>query len=615
MNLKGPRFRPPESRVRRALLLTLMLFLIGGSIGYFVFGSNRSSAPRTISLTALTQRIKSNDIREIRAGDGDGVATARSGEMVSFTIQRGESILKVLANLGATPDELSRITYTVADPPAVWLSALAGLVPLVLFVAFVLFAFRRFSNRGGNPMQSFGQTRARVADGAQSGITFLDVAGVDEPLQELQEVVEFLKEPAKFAALGARIPRGVLLVGPPGTGKTLLARAVAGEAGVPFFSISGSEFVEMFVGVGASRVRDLFDKAAKSAPCIVFVDEIDAVGRQRGAGLGNANDEREQTLNQILVEMDGFADHAGVIVIAATNRPDVLDPALLRPGRFDRVVVVPTPDVRGRQAILNVHARGKPFEQNVAVATLARQTPGFSGADLANVLNEAAILAARRDKKSIAMAEIEEAIDRVSAGPERRSHLMSARERELTAYHESGHAVVSRFLAHHDPVHKITIIPRGLRTGYTRFLPTEDRLYMTRADFRDAVAAALGGHAAETVVFGEVSTGAGDDIERATLIVRRMVTEFGMSDRLGPVAFGRKQQMIFLGRDIGEQRDYSERVGEMIDEEIRRLLGEAHARAVAILHEHRGMLDRLARELIGSESLDAPALELIFQAG
>jgi cell division protease FtsH len=601
--------------VRRVLLVILGLLLIGGCIEYFAVGSNGPSAPHAISLTALSQRIKTNDITSIRVSAGDGVATARSGEIVSFTTQRGESILKVLANLGATPDELSRVTFIVADPPSFWFDALFSLLPLVLFVAFAVFAFRRFGNRGGNPMQSFGQTQARLADGAESGITFLDVAGVDEPLQELQEVVEFLKEPEKFAQLGARIPRGVLLVGPPGTGKTLLARAVAGEAGVPFFRISGSEFVEMFVGVGASRVRDLFDKARKSAPCIVFVDEIDAVGRQRGAGLGNANDEREQTLNQILVEMDGFADHAGVIVIAATNRPDVLDPALLRPGRFDRVVVVPTPDVRGRQAILNVHARGKPLEQNVAVATLARQTPGFSGADLANVLNEAAILAARRDKKSIAMAEIEEAIARVSVGPERRSHLMSAREKELTAFHESGHAVVSRFLQHHDPVHKITIIPRGLRTGYTWFLPTEDRLYMTRSHFRDAVAAALGGHAAETVVFGEVSTGAGDDIERATQIVRRMVTQFGMSDRLGPVAFGRKQQMIFLGRDIGEQRDYSERMGEMIDEEIRRLLGEAHARAVAILREHRAVLDRLARELIGLESLDAPALELIFQAG
>jgi cell division protease FtsH len=482
-------------------------------------------------------------------------------------------------------------------------------------VAVGLLAMRRFANRGTNPMQSFGQSQARQSDGAQSGITFLDVAGVDEPRQELQEVVEFLKEPAKFAELGARIPRGVLLVGPPGTGKTLLARAVAGEAGVPFFNISGSEFVEMFVGVGASRVRDLFDKARKNAPCIVFVDEIDAVGRQRGAGLGNASDEREQTLNQILVEMDGFSDHAGVIVIAATNRPDVLDPALLRPGRFDRVVVVPAPDVRGRQAILAVHARGKPLEQDVAIATLAKQTPGFSGADLANVLNEAAILAARRNKKSIAMLEIEEAIDRVSAGPERRSHVMSAREKELTAYHESGHALVSRFLPQHDAVHKITIIPRGLRTGYTRFLPAEDRLYMTRGRFQDAVAVALSGHAAEGVVFGEVSTGAGDDIERATLIVRRMVTEFGMSERLGPVAFGHKQQMIFLGRDIGEQRDYSERVGEMIDEEIRRVLDEAHARAAAILRANRVMLDRLARELIARESLDGPALELIFQAG
>ena len=615
MFLKGWRFRAPESRLQRALLLLVALLVIGGGAGYYLLGSDRARSPRPISLSALSQRIKDNAITELRVGDGDGLATSRSGEVVSYTTQRGESVLKVLTDLGATPEELSRITYIVNDPPPFWVGAAFGVLPLVLFVAVGLFVMRRFASRGANPMQSFGQTQARVADGAQSGITFLDVAGVDEPLLELQEVVEFLKEPTKFAELGARIPRGVLLVGPPGTGKTLLARAVAGEAGVPFFNISGSEFVEMFVGVGASRVRDLFDKARKNAPCIVFVDEIDAVGRQRGAGLGSANDEREQTLNQILVEMDGFSDHAGVIVIAATNRPDVLDPALLRPGRFDRVVVVPTPDVRGRQAILKVHARGKPLEEDVAIATLARQTPGFSGADLANVLNEAAILAARRNKTSIAMVEIEEAVDRVSAGPERRSHLMSTREKELTAYHESGHALVSRFLPHHDAVHKITIIPRGLRTGYTRFLPAEDRLYMTRGRFQDAVAVALSGHAAEGVVFGEVSTGAGDDIERATLIVRRMVTEFGMSERLGPVAFGRKQQMIFLGRDIAEQRDYSERVGEMIDEEIRRVLDEAHARAVDILRAHRVMLDRLARELIARESLDAPALELIFQAG
>jgi cell division protease FtsH len=602
------------SRPRRALLLAFVVLVVGGLLMY-TLESKRTSDPPSISLTSLVNSIKQHDITDLRASDAGGVATDRSGATFSFTTEQGKSILKMLANLGATPDELSAINYTVVDPPAGWLGLLLNFVPLLFFAAIMLFAWRRFASRGGNPMQSFSQTQARVSDGSQSGITFVDIAGIDEPLQELQEVVEFLKQPQKFAELGARMPHGVLLVGPPGTGKTLLARAVAGEAGVPFFRISGSEFVEMFVGVGASRVRDLFDKARKSSPCIVFVDEIDAVGRQRGAGLGAANDEREQTLNQILVEMDGFDDHAGVIVIAATNRPDVLDPALLRPGRFDRVVVVPSPDVRGREAILNVHARGKPLADNVVLLTLARQTPGFSGADLANVLNEAAILAARRNKTTIAMVELEEAIDRVSSGPERRSRVMSVRETELTAYHESGHAVVSRFLTHHDPVHKITIIPRGLRVGSTRFVATEDRSYITRSYFRDAVVAVLGGHAAETVVFGEVSTGSGDDIDRATAIVRRMVTELGMSERLGTVAFGRKQQMIFLGRDIGERRDYSERVGEMIDEEIHRLLDEALARATSILREHRGLLDRVARELIARESLDAPALELIFQTG
>ncbi len=610
--MKRPRLNLADSRVRRVLLLVGILVLIGGAFEYF--SADRAAAPNTISLTTLAQLVKNHEVASIRVDDGQGVATDIRGHAANFTTQRGQSVLKTLAGLGVTPEDLAQIEYTVADPPPFWIGAAAGILPLLLFVGFAVVLMRRLAKRGANPLQSFGQSQARMSDRPLTQISFDDVAGVDEPVQELHEIVEFLKEPGKFAELGARIPRGVLLVGSPGTGKTLLARAVAGEAGVPFFSISGSEFVEMFVGVGASRVRDLFDKANKAAPCIVFVDEIDAVGRQRGAGLGNANDEREQTLNQILVEMDGFTDHAGVIVIAATNRPDVLDPALLRPGRFDRVVVVPAPDVRGRQAILTVHARGKPLEQNVLVATVAKQTPGFSGADLANVLNEAAILAARRDKKSIAMAEIEEAIDRVSAGPERRSHLMSARERELTAYHESGHAVVSRFLPRHDPVHRITIIPRGLRTGSTRFLPTEDRLYMTRGHFRDAVTAALGGHAAETLVFGEASTGAGDDIERATQTVRRMVMQFGMSERLGPIAFGRKQQMIFLGRDIGEQRDYSEHVGEMIDEEIRRLLDEAYARALAILSEQRPLLDRLAHELLERESLDAAALEEIFQA-
>jgi cell division protease FtsH len=542
-----------------------------------------------------------------------GQASTRSGEVLSFYTGQ-TALLKVLPRLGVSPDELAQVSYGVAPPPAAWLAFLPVLVPLVLFGAVLVFVWRRWAARadGSGSLLSFGRSRARVVLARTDAITFMDVAGVDEARQELQEIVEFLREPLKFVALGARIPRGVLLVGPPGSGKTLLARAVAGEAGVPFFSISGSEFVEMFVGVGAGRVRDLFSNARKSAPCIVFVDEIDAVGRQRGAGLGNANDEREQTLNQILVEMDGFDDRAGVIVVAATNRPDVLDPALLRPGRFDRVVMVPAPDVRGRRAILDVHARGKPLETDVALDVLAGQTPGFSGADLANVLNEGAILAARRDKRTIGMSELEEAIDRVSAGPARTSSVMSAREKELTAYHESGRAVVARFLTHHDPVHKITIIPRGLRTGSTRFLPTEERLYRTSRQCIDAVTASLGGHAAESIVFGEVSTCGSDDIERATAIVRGMVKEFGMSERLGPVAFGRKRRMIFLGRDIGEQRDYSEHVGELIDDETRRFLDEGFARACAILQAHLDVLERLARELIGHESLDAPALERIF---
>jgi len=596
---------------RRLVYIALAVVLVAIGVGLLRRGD--TPGERVISLNELAQRVASRDVTEIRVTNDGGKVLTRSGEVMTFYAGR-DSILKVLTNFGVSPASIANVTFTVAEPPAPWLGLLLTIGPLVLFGLVIVFAWRRMGDRGGNPMMSFGRSRARTVNEQQAGITFLDVAGVEEPRQELQEIVEFLKEPQKFVALGARIPRGVLLVGPPGTGKTLLARAVAGEGGVPFFHISGSEFVEMFVGVGASRVRDLFDKAKKSAPCIVFVDEIDAVGRQRGAGLGNANDEREQTLNQILVEMDGFDDHAGVIVIAATNRPDVLDPALLRPGRFDRVVVVPSPDVRGRKAILDVHARGKPFEPAVALDVLAKQTPGFSGADLANVLNESAILAARRDKKTIGMAELEEAVDRVSVGPERRSHVMSAREKELTAYHESGHAIVARFLTHHDPVHKITIIPRGLRGGYTRFLPPEDRYYMTRSHFLDAVTAALGGHAAETVVYGEMSTGGGDDIERATKIVSKMVKECGMSERLGPVAFGRKQQMVFLGRDIGEQKDYSEHVGELIDDEIRRLIDEAYARATAILLEHRGLLDSLARELIRTESLDAPALETIFLA-
>src|SRR5690242_10104961 len=454
---------------------------------------NPKTSDTTISISQVAKDIQRGDVESLKTqADSDQILVKyKQGHQPLTAVSNKEqgNLTDSLTALGVTKDQLAAVNISVepASSWGSWLGTLGFILPTVFLALFLLFMMRQ-AQGSNNQALSFGKSRARMFMGNKPTVTFQDVAGVEEAKQELQEVVEFLKYPEKFAALGARIPHGVLMVGPPGTGKTLLARAVAGEAGVPFFSISGSEFVEMFVGVGASRVRDLFDQAKRNAPCIVFVDEIDAVGRQRGAGLGNANDEREQTLNQILVEMDGFSDHAGVIVIAATNRPDVLDPALLRPGRFDRVVIVPTPDVRGRHAILDVHARGKPLDQDVAIATLARQTPGFSGADLANVLNEAAILAARRNKKTIAMLEIEEAIDRVSAGPQRRSHVMSDREKELTAYHESGHALVSRFLPHHDAVHKITIIPRGLRTGYTRFIPAEDRLYMTRAGFQEAVA-------------------------------------------------------------------------------------------------------------------------------
>ena len=424
-------------------------------------------------------------------------------------------------------------------------------------------------------------------------------------------MVEFLKYPDKFAQLGARIPRGVLLVGPPGTGKTLLSRAVAGEAGVPFFSISGSEFVEMFVGVGASRVRDLFDQAKRNSPCIVFVDEIDAVGRQRGAGLGGSHDEREQTLNQILVEMDGFDTNTNVIVIAATNRPDVLDPALLRPGRFDRQVVLDNPDIKGRLAVLEVHARGKPFEKNVNTQVLAKQTPGFSAADLMNLLNEAAILAARRNKKAIGMKELEEAIDRVIAGPERKSRIISEKEKAITSYHEVGHALVARMLPNLDPVHKLTIVARGLMGGYTRLLPSEDRYLYSKSQFQETLAFSLGGHAAEQLIFGEVTTGASNDIERATELARKMVTMYGMSDRLGPLALGKKEELVFLGREIGEQRNYSEAVAEEIDSEVRALINNAYSIAREILIKHKDKLITVSERLIREETIEGPAFDSI----
>jgi cell division protease FtsH len=443
-------------------------------------------------------------------------------------------------------------------------------------------------------------------------VTFTDVAGVEEAKQELQEIVEFLKQPEKFLALGARIPRGVLLIGAPGTGKTLLARAVAGEAGVPFFSISGSEFVEMFVGVGASRVRDLFDQAKRNAPCIVFVDEIDAVGRHRGAGLGGGHDEREQTLNQILVEMDGFDTSTNVIVLAATNRPDILDPALLRPGRFDRRVVLDLPDINGRTGILQVHAKGKPLDETVKLETISRQTVGFSGADLANLVNEAAILAARRNKKTIAMTEFEESIDRVIAGPERKSRIINAKEKEITAYHEAGHALVARKLPNADPVHKVSIVARGMMGGYTRLLPAEDRHIVTRSQYMDGLAVLLAGHLAEEIVFNEKTTGPRDDIERVTKIARSMVTEYGMSDRLELRTFGHKEELVFLGREISEQRNYSERVALEIDREVRIIIQKAYDVAKAILVENKPKLVQIAQRLVAEETLEGEKLEKLF---
>ena len=485
---------------------------------------------------------------------------------------------------------------------------LINFLPLIFFGAILIF-FMRQAQGGNSQALNFGRSRARMFMGNRPSVSFSDVAGVEEAKMELEEVVEFLKFPEKFASLGARIPRGVLLVGPPGGGKTLLARAVAGEAGVPFFSISGSEFVEMFVGVGASRVRDLFEQARRNAPAIVFVDEIDAVGRHRGAGLGGGHDEREQTLNQILVEMDGFDSSTNVIVIAATNRPDILDPALLRPGRFDRRVTIDLPDVRGRIAILDVHARGKPLDPDIDMEIVAKQTPGFSGADLANLINEAAILAARRNKKLVMYDELAEAVDRVFAGPERKSRLVTEREKRVTAYHEAGHAIVGHLVPNAEPVQKVTIVSRGMMGGYTRFLPREESMLRTRSQLVDSIKAALGGRAAEDVVFGDVSTGASNDIEQVTRIARAMVTTYGMSDKLGPLTLGKKEEMIFLGREISEQRNYGERVADIIDQEVNEIVFGSYDEAKKILNNHRPVLERLAQFLIVEETAEGDKLQ------
>ena len=492
-----------------------------------------------------------------------------------------------------------------------WGGLLITLIPVFLLVGLFWYLLR--GARGANSQAfNFSRSRARLFSAAKPTVTFADVAGVDEAKQELQEIVEFLKSPEKFVALGARIPRGVLLIGPPGTGKTLLARAIAGEAGVPFFSISGSEFVEMFVGVGASRVRDLFDQAKRNAPCIVFVDEIDAVGRQRGAGLGGGHDEREQTLNQILVEMDGFDTSTNIIVLAATNRPDILDPALLRPGRFDRQVILDRPDINGRKGILQVHIKGKPVEDSTSLETIAKQTAGFSGADLANLVNEAAILAARRGKKVISLVEFEESIDRVIAGPERKSRIISPKEKEMTACHEAGHALVAKKLPNADPVHKISIVARGMMGGYTRLLPTEDRYILTRSQLMDQLSVLLAGHVAEEIVFNEKTTGPHDDIERVTKIARAMVTEYGMSDNLELRTFGHKEELVFLGKEISEQRNYSERVSLEIDREVRAVIQKAYDVTMNILTENKAKLQQIAQRLITEETIEGETLEKLF---
>ena len=599
--------------LRNSLVYLIILVAV---IALFITVSSGASDKEgaTIPMNEVAAGVKNTTIRKITVTEDKMAVENADGKRYTARKEHNATVTQVLKDYGVTPEQLDRVNIVANDPPQFtnWLGLLVNLLPLVFFGAVLLFMMRQ-AQGSNNQALSFGKSRARMFMGNKPTVTFADVAGVDEAKQELQEVVEFLKYPEKFAALGARIPKGVLLVGPPGTGKTLLSRAVAGEAGVPFFSISGSEFVEMFVGVGASRVRDLFDQAKRNAPCIVFVDEIDAVGRQRGAGLGGSHDEREQTLNQILVEMDGFDTNTNVIVIAATNRPDVLDPALLRPGRFDRQVVLDRPDISGRRSILEVHSRGKPLEKNVALEVLAKQTPGFSGADLANLINEAAILAARRNKKAISLHELEEAIDRVIAGPERKSRIMSDREKAITAYHESGHALVGRMLKNHDPVHKVSIIARGMMGGYTRFLPAEDRYFWTKSQFEDMIAAALGGHVAEVLIFGEMSTGPQNDIERATNLARKMVCEFGMSERLGPLALGHKEELVFLGREIGEQKNYSEKVAESIDEEVRRIIDQGYARAESILKEHMDKLHKIAEYLIQNETVEGEQLERIFQ--
>ncbi|MCL0078053.1 ATP-dependent zinc metalloprotease FtsH [Dehalococcoidia bacterium] len=572
--------------------------------------------PRELALNEVISMAKAGEILEIVVRRTALEITTIDQEKQTSTIGEATDLLEVFHQEGIPISGAQAVTIRFEEETGfagTWFPVLLNFLPLILFGGLLFFLLRRAAG-GPNQAMGFARSKARMFSGDKPTVTFSDVAGVAEAKEELQEVVEFLSNSEKFLALGARIPRGVLLVGPPGTGKTLLSRAVAGEAGVPFFSISGSEFVEMFVGVGAARVRDLFDQAKRHAPCIVFVDEIDAVGRHRGAGLGGGHDEREQTLNQILSEMDGFDTNTNVIVLAATNRPDILDPALLRPGRFDRRVVLDQPDINGRKAILEVHSQGKPLDSAVDLGVIARQTPGFSGADLSNLINEAAILAARRGKKDISLVELEESIDRVIAGPERKSRLMSRKEKEITAYHEAGHALVARMLPNVDPVHKISIIARGMMAGYTRQLPTEDRYLVTRSQFNDMLATLLGGHTAEEIIFDEMTTGSQNDIERATKIARMMVTEYGMSDKLGPRTFGKREELVFLGKEISEQRDYSDKVAEDIDAEVHDIIDRAYNVAQDILTKNKAKLIQIAERLMAEETLEGKTLDALFDS-
>ena len=568
----------------------------------------KDSKPADISYTSFMQHVQQDEIKQVTIVDNVISGKLKDGKEFSTVAPNDSKLVEKL--------EAKKVDIKAELPPQPpwWMSILSSILPMLIIVG-LWFMLMNQGGAGGGKVMNFGKSRARRYDEEKLKITFKDVAGAEEAKQELEEVVEFLKHPQKYNDLGAKIPKGVLLYGPPGTGKTLLAKAVAGEAGVPFFSISGSDFVEMFVGVGASRVRDLFDQAKKSAPCIVFIDEIDAVGRQRGAGLGGGHDEREQTLNQLLVEMDGFSANEGIIMIAATNRPDILDPALLRPGRFDRQIVVDRPDIKGRTEILKVHVKGKPIGPDVNLDVIAQRTPGFTGADLSNLVNEAALLTARKDKKAINMPEMEEAAERVIMGPERKSRVISDKEKRLTAYHEGGHTIVGMLLEHTDPVHKVTIIPRGRAGGYTLSLPKEDKYYATRSEMLDELKVLLGGRVAEALVLKEISSGASNDLQRATQLARQMICEYGMSENIGPVTFGHRQDQVFLGRDIARDKDYSEEVAAEIDKEVRSFMEDAYAATEKLLSDNIDKLHVIAKALMEKETLEEEEINQLVKYG